>query len=50
MVLMRICNKLCNNRILAGLLRIKKSFKTINFDLAKHVLVFNVNYHWIYLK
>ena len=31
--------KLCNNRIFKVLLRIKKSFKLIDFDREKHVLV-----------
>ena len=35
--------KLRDNRIFKALLRITKSFKFIDFDLAKHALVFNVN-------
>ena len=35
--------KLRDNRLFKALLRIKKSFKSIDFDLAKHVLVFKVN-------
>ena len=27
-------------------LRIKKSFKSIDFDLAKRISIFNVKYHW----
>ena len=38
--------KLRDNRIFKVLLRIKKLFKCINFDLAKHVLVFKVNHRW----
>ena len=36
--------KLCNNQIFKTLLWIKKSFKSIYFDLAKHALVSNVNH------
>ena len=35
--------KLRDNRIFKALLRIKKLFKFIDFGLAKHALVFNVN-------
>ena len=38
--------KLRDNGIFKALLRIKKSFKSIDFDLAKHALVFNVNHCW----
>lgn len=36
--------QLLKNPIFKALLRIKKSFKSIDFDVAKHVLVFNVDY------
>ena len=38
--------KLRDNRIFKALLWIKKSFKSIHFDLAKHASVFNVNNLW----
>ena len=38
--------KLRDNRIFRVLLRIKKSFQSIDFYQAKHVLVFNLNHHW----
>ena len=38
--------KLHDNRIFKALLPAKKSFKSINLGLAKHVLVFNVNHCW----
>ena len=39
--------KLCDIRVIKALMRMKKSFKSIDFDLAKHVLVFNINHRWI---
>ena len=33
--------KLCDNRIFEAFMPIKKSVKSIDFDLAKQVLVFN---------
>ena len=42
--------KLRNNRIFKALLRIKKSFKSIDFDLAKHALVLTHPYSgWVNL-
>ena len=38
--------KLCDNRIFNALLRIKKTFKSINFDLVKHVLVSPLTQPW----
>ena len=42
--------KLRDNRIFKALLWIKKSYKSIDFDLAKHALVFKVNHRWNCLK
>ena len=40
--------KLRDNRIFKALLRIKKSFKFIDFDLAKHTLVLTHPYSgWV---
>ena len=36
------------NWIFRALLQIKKSFTSINFDLAKYLLVFSVNHLWIF--
>ena len=36
--------KLCDNRIFKALLWIKNSFKSIDFDLAKHAVVSNINH------
>ena len=38
--------KLRDNRIFKALHWLKKSFKYIDFDLAKHALVSNVNHRW----
>ena len=38
--------KLRDNRLIKALPGIKKSFKYIDFDLAKHGLVFKVNHRW----
>ena len=35
-----------HSRLIKALLGIKKSFKSIDFDLAKHGLVFKVNQRW----